>query len=386
MTREQGYRLFHLIFESEDQRAGYVYYGPSQKMIHVLPLNGQCDRFQENDFVNLGEIAEYGFLDIGSLEHWITKETVSRSEDFSDSLTNEYLELIDYIETPAGQYVVYHTLAHNNFIKRVLGKRIELWKSFLKIYYDQSAPLEDVIQKLTVEWPRASQRIATSVVEEYSEYELMYRKEYREIKKTFSDDNLSWCYKMAQLAFIIEEAFAVERNYEEIRNSAIKAIASQNSFDNQTPWQTSNLVFEEFLSIQENFEQRLKSQFESHQQQLQKLASTLESHNAERRAEHVEIKELIAKPEADIFKLGVESGALARGDDSDPRYIIQGPMQKMLNQWMEYLTLKGYTLDMLPTASTIDGLLRRIKPMDDPEKERASIAHAMHRVKEFFKL
>ena len=183
MTREQGYRLFHLIFESEDQRAGYVYYGPSQKLIHVLPLNGQGYRFFENDIINLGEILIYGYFEDSDPGSWISKETAEYIENYSSALTDAYTELIDYMETPAGQHVVYHTLAHNNFIKRVLGKRIELWKSFLKIYYDQSTPLEDVIQKLTVEWPRASQRIANSVIEEYSDYELMYEKEYREIKK-----------------------------------------------------------------------------------------------------------------------------------------------------------------------------------------------------------
>lgn len=381
MTREQGYRLFHLIFESEDQRAGYVYFGPSQKMIHVLPLNGQCVRFQANDFVNLGEIAEYGFLDIGSLEHWITKETVSRSKDFSNALTDAYTELINYMETPAGQHVVYHTLAHNNFIKRVLGKRIELWKSFLKIYYDQSTPLEDVIQKLTAEWPRVSQRGANSVVEEYSEYELMYEKEYQEIKKTFSDDDLSWCEKMVKLAFIIEEGLAVEHNYEEIRSSAIKALASQNSFDSHTPWQSSNEVFEDFLSFQENIERMIKTQLEIHQQQIQGLTSTLESLDTARRTEHNEIKELLANSEADIFRLGVEAGAFRKGDTSDPRYILMGSTETALRKWLTCLHRHGYKGKELPTASTIKGCLRTYEPNDDIEVENSKIATAMNKVK-----
>ena len=377
MTREQGYRLYYLIFEAEDEHAGQIYYGPAQGMIHTIPFRQPNNTTFEYDSIYLGEIPEFSYHN-SKYDRLDNKETTKDLNEFSDLLENQYINFIQFLDTNIGKHAFLHILAHNNFMKDVYQKRLSSWVKFMKIYLNKSIPVEEALESLNITWPSSEMKIILDDIFSVSEYDKMFGKEYLNLEKLLFDEDGFAHGSMIVVANIIEEAFRVNKKYNSFKQRVIKTLSSSISFDTETPWEAStNNNFEILL-------QKMEEMQENHFKQndmLLKINTNLEESRFANHNEHKELLNLHNKPEGKPFRLGVELGVFVRGDEKDPRYIIIGPTQTAFTKWLKYLIKQGYETTDLPTASTIRNRLRREKCSNDITEENASIESALNIVK-----
>jgi hypothetical protein len=184
----------------------------------------------------------------------------------------------------------------------------------------------------------------------------------------------------------VKTTFEIELNFTQMRNSAIKVLASPFAFDGASPWEPDkDLSLESLIIKLEKDMTQLKSTTEAiHQQssQIPKISNSLESLTHSTQDEFHKLNQLLSDPEPIQFRLGIECGVLEKGDEDDPRYRILGPVQTSLRTWLNYLYNHGIKVQDLPTSSIIRGKLRRsIGFHSDRELEDKTIATALDRVK-----
>lgn len=377
MTREQGYRLYYWIFEAEDEHAGQTYYGPAQGMIHTIPFIKSNSHTFQYDSINLGEIiiADYYNNDYDCFD---TKETTDDLNEFSGLLADEYIEFIQFLNTTSGKHTLLHILAHNNFIKGVYQSRLKLWDKIIKFYVNKSISVEEIIDSLNIKWPSTKTRFLFEDFSVLSEYDKIFGEEYQNLGKLLFDEDRFPRGSMLVVANIIEEAFRVNKEYNSFKQRVIKALSSSNSFNNETPWETStNNNFETILKRMEE----IYDSNHAHEDLLFKITSKLTESRESNQNEHKELLNLLSNPESKPYRLGVELGVFERGDDKDPRYIIRGKVRTSLKLWVEYLIKQGYKKTELPTGASIRGRLRRANCHKDIKMENKVIESAMHFVK-----
>jgi len=386
MTREQGYRIIYLIFEAEDVSAGQIYYGPAQKMIHFIPVHIDQAGFDHEPFFCIGEFLDWGF--INNLGKWETLWSDSIDEKDRDSnLESSFAGLLYTCEGEIGKHILLNALAHNEVIKSIYQNRIDLWNSFVKTFsLTHKFPENDPDFSL-MRWPRSGKAVWINDDSDYmSWYEYEYRKEYGALMERLFKLPIDDASLLKLIAQRVKTTFEIELNFTQMRNSAIKVLASPFEFDGTSTWEPyKDPSLESFIDKLEKDMTQLKSTTKAiHQQSLHipKISMSLDGLQNSTRDEFHKLSQLLSDPEPIQFRLGIECGALEKGDEDDPRYRILGPVQTSLRTWLNYLYNHGIKVKDLPTSSTIRGKLRRtINFHSNRELEDKTIATALDRVK-----
>jgi hypothetical protein len=386
MTREQGYRIIYLIFEAEDVSAGQIYYGPAQKMIHFIPVHVDQAGLDHEPFFCLGELLGWGFINNFGEGETLWADSVDE-KDRDSNLTSSFDILLYTFESEIGKHILLNALAHNEVIKSIFQNRIDLWNDFITTYMNTQKIPKKYSSPSILRWPSTGKATMIDDESDYmSWYECEYRNEYRALKERLFKSLIDDAGQIKLIAQRIKNCFEVEKKITQTRIQAIKVLASPFEFDGTSTWEPyKDPSLESFIDKLEKDMTQLKSTTKAiHQQSLHipKISMSLDGLQNSTRDEFHKLSQLLSDPEPIQFRLGIECGALEKGDEDDPRYRILGPVQTSLRTWLNYLYNHGIKVKDLPTSSTIRGKLRRtINFHSNMELEDKTIATALDRVK-----